>query len=155
MTAALVAALIAIGGAVVGLVLVVRWGMSAKDGEVSAIRSGSAASEECIRERAAHERTKYELEVTRKALAAANIRAQTLGEELSSALEQSHLGDGLVAGDVPGRLSRIAERWAEAAAARDPLPASEVRAVPAGNDAPASGTSATNVHALTPIDVLR
>jgi hypothetical protein len=134
--------------------LIARWGMSAKDGEVSAVRTGSAAAEECIKERGLHERTKYELDVVTKALAAANIRARALEEELTHALEQSRLGTGLSPADVDSRLLRLADRWREAAATRDPISARSVEPVPA--EPPATVTAAAaNLSAGGPIDVLR
>ncbi len=134
--------------------LIARWGMSAKDGEVSAVRTGSAAAEECIKERAAHERTKYELDVTGKALAAANIRARALEEELTHALERSRLGSGLSPADVDGRLLRLVDRWAQDAATRDSVSARRSDPVPAEPPATVE-TAAANLHAGGPIDVLR
>jgi hypothetical protein len=90
------------------------------------------------------ERTAYELEVTQKALTAANMRAATLEEELKHALEQPSLADGLDAHDVAGRVLRLVGKWGEAAAARSPLPAEpDSEAVP---DEPAAEASGPVVH---------
>lgn len=95
----------------------------------------------------------FELETTRQALTAANIRAAALAKELTDALENPVLGAGLGAGDVSGRLSRIAEGWASAAAARDPLPADARAAV--HPEPAAAGASAAGLLGGGPIDVLR
>lgn len=89
------------------------------------------------------ERTAYELEVTQKALTAANMRAATLEEELKHALEQPSLADGLDAHDVAGRVLRLVGKWGEAAAARSPLPALEDPNLP---DEPAAEASGPVVH---------
>jgi hypothetical protein len=85
------------------------------------------------------ERTAYELEVTQKALAAANLRAATLEEELAHAFEQSDLGAGLAASDARGRVLRLVGKWGEAARTRSPLPAEPDDAVPDEPAADASG----------------
>ena len=82
------------------------------------------------------ERKAFELEVTQKALAAANLRAATLEEELAHAFEQSKLGAGLAPADVGGRVLRLVGKWGEAARTRSPLPAEPDEGVP---DEPAAG----------------
>lgn len=88
------------------------------------------------------ERRKFELEVTQKALVAANTRAAALEEVIADDVESAPNPD-LKRADVRSRVLRIARRWAEAAAARSPLPAVGAEAVPV--PAPADATDATGV----------
>ena len=116
-------------------------------GKEADARVGQVATE------AESERTAYELDVTKRALEAANIRARTLEEELTDALDQPSLADGLDAADVAGRVRRLAERWREAAAARNPLPASPEPAV--SEQPAATRANPAGLHVVTPIDVLK
>lgn len=87
-------------------------------------------------ERVSHEKTvgqlerrSFELEVTQKALVAANKRAEALEEVLQDEVDSAPNPD-LARADVRGRVLRIARKWAEAAATRSPLPAKPDEAVP-------------------------
>lgn len=99
------------------------------------------------------ERATFELEVTRKALQAATIRAGALEGELSHALDRTNPAEGLDPGDVAGRVRRLAERWRHAAEARSPLPAEPTEAVPVVSAA--DGASSAGVPSGAIIDVLR
>lgn len=88
---------------------------------------------------AEQERTAFELDVTKKALTAANMRASALEEELKHALEQPRLGAGLAASDASGRVLRIVGKWGEAAAARSPLASGPDEALSVESATDASG----------------
>ena len=86
-------------------------------------------------ERVSHEKTvgqlerrSFELEVTQKALVAANKRAEALEEVLQDEVDSSPNPD-LSRTDIRNRVLRIARKWAEAAATRSPLPANPDEAV--------------------------
>jgi hypothetical protein len=89
------------------------------------------------------ERTAFELDVTLKALAAANKRADALEEIISDELNAMSPNADLTRIDVRSRLVRLASKWREAAAARNSLPAQPDPAVP--EDGTASGSGPTVV----------
>lgn len=82
------------------------------------------------------EREKYEHDQTKRALSAADARADALEEVLSDAINATPNAD-LDRADVQSRVLRIAQRWAAADAASR-LPAAAVEAVPADAAAEAS-----------------
>jgi hypothetical protein len=88
-------------------------------------RVGQVATE------AESERTAYELDVTQKALTAANKRADALEEIIADEINDENPNPDLARTDVRTRLLRIAGKWREAAATRSPLPAESEPAVPA------------------------
>ncbi len=90
------------------------------------------------------ERKKFELEVTQKALAAANQRATALEEVLQDEINSSPNPD-LARTDVRSRVLRLARKWSEAATTRSPLPADAGKAVPDESTAHTADTAV--VHA--------
>jgi len=150
-------ALAIIGGSstlalVVTLVLVTRWGMRAKDGEMRAVNV--AASELVAHEQSRSDltATRFELVTTATALAAANARADKLAKELSDALSKQSLGAGLADGDVDGRLQKLAT---EAGGAADRAPPQPTVIVSDGKPAATGETIAAAVRNLHPVDDLR
>jgi hypothetical protein len=141
MTAAVVTLALAIAGALAAIV-------SLALGRVSDTKS---LSKQFTDERVEHantrtklERRDYELDVTQKALVAANKRAAALEEVLNDEVNRSPNPD-LARDDVRSRILRIARQWSEAADARNPLPAATSGAVPEGTAADAAEPA--GVHA--------
>jgi hypothetical protein len=94
------------------------------------------------------ERRAYELDVTQKALVAANRRAEALEDIIA---DEINAGSGLSPGDVRGRLLRLARGWRDAATARSPLPPAADEPVPEAE--PADGAGPAFVPAVGAPDV--
>jgi hypothetical protein len=121
-----------LGFAVVALaavMFVVHWGMKAKDGQIAA--STKAGDERALRmdANAKQERTAFELEQTKQALAAESKRADALEEVLRDEVNESPNPD-LARTDVRGRLLRVARSWGEANRPGGSVPADPAKAVP-------------------------
>jgi hypothetical protein len=120
-------------------------------GRVSSVEDEAQAHVERAEVETHLERTMFELDVTKKALDAANKRAAALQEVLSHELERAPNPD-LARADVAGRVQRIFERWQAADAARDgALPAEPGKPVPVDGPAeparaPALPAGAGDVH---------
>lgn len=125
---------LAIGQA--GLIAWLVHGRMADKDQAADARVGQVATE------AESERTAYELDVTQKALAAANKRCDALEEIIADEINGNPNAD-LGRTDVRGRLLRIAGRWREAASARSPLPATAGEGVP-----PSGATEGASAAAL-------
>ena len=133
-------------------VLIVRWGMKAKDQTIAATDIISATRAELATSRHENDRLEFELKTTKDALTDSERRVGLLSKELADAMERSSLGAGLAANDIRGRVLRAAEA-ARARSAGDPVPASAGPAVPDAEAA--SGSATASLHVLDPIDVLR
>lgn len=145
----MIEALAIIGGgttavAVIALALAVRWGMSAKDGEIAAVKATSEVRETLAAKTTEGERVAFELKITKDANATLERLNEALSEELADAIEKSSLGAGLAAGDVHGRLLRIAKAH-HAARARDSVPAEPT--VEVSDEAASSGPASPGVPA--------
>jgi hypothetical protein len=136
----------------VAILLLVRWGMRAKDGEMGAVNAGAAERVDHGKTKVLLERRDYELEKATAALDAMTKRAELLAKELSNAISRTSLGDGLAPADVDGRLLRLAS---EAEAARGEVSPVATSGLSDGTPRATAGTDTTGVHALDPIDVLR
>lgn len=126
MTAVAVTLAIAVASALALIAWLVYRAVGASDSEADA-RVAQVATE------AELERARYETEVTSKALAAANARANALERVIADDLNTAPNPD-LARDDVRGRVLRLAQAWRT----DDPLPASGDAAVP---DDPAPGPS--------------
>jgi len=145
------AALAALAGVVAALVLVMRWGMRAKDETMAAMTMLSATRDQLASVAAQAERDAFEIKATKEALATAERRIELLSKELADAMERSSLGAGLADNDVRGRVLRAAQ--AARARGQDGLPAQSVEVVP--DPAAARRSDSADLPPLTPIDVLR
>lgn len=111
-------------------------------GRVSSVEDEAQAHVERAEVETHLERTMFELDVTKKAVDAANKRAAALQEVLADELARAPNPD-LARADVAGRVQRLFEKWAGADAARDgALPAEPAKAVPLDGAAEPAGAPA-------------